>query len=157
MHYRKLTKLAIGHIQAWKEYLGTISPEVEFTSYWHKGEDYLLKVLNDCEFIFNTFLSRFVKFSFRNDPFILRPWLDGRDAGEGSEGKYARLFQFEQEEKGEYMVYINYLADQRARFLETRITSKRDRIREIESIYQFRDASGSSRLVNRHSGSRVSK
>lgn len=92
MHYRKLTGFVINHIREWREYLNKISSEIEYSAYIYKDEDYLIKLLNDCEFMFSSFLSKFVKFSFKNDPFIMRPQVDGR-----GEEKWLDLFKLEED------------------------------------------------------------
>ena len=78
VHYRKLTNFVISHIRNWRQNLDQISSELEYPSFKYRQEDYLIKILNDCEFIFNSFLSKFVKFSYKNDPYIMRPFVDGR-------------------------------------------------------------------------------
>ena len=55
-------------------------------------------------FIFNSFLSNYVKFSNKNDPFIMRPFIDGQDT------KYVQLFAVTPSQKDEYIVLLNYLA-----------------------------------------------
>ena len=53
----------------------------------YNGEDYFITLLNDNMFMFNSFLSNYVSFSQKNDPFIMRPFVDDR-----KNDKYAQLF-----------------------------------------------------------------
>ena len=51
-----------------------------------KNQDYLVKLLNDNAFIFNSFLSGYVHFSQKNDPFILKPYIQTQNE------KYSTIF-----------------------------------------------------------------
>ncbi len=65
----------IKQIKQWKDYLIELS-EIDFEDYpafISREEDYFLTLLNDNMFIFNSFLSKYVNFSQKNDPFFLRP------------------------------------------------------------------------------------
>ncbi len=61
--------------------------------------------MNDNLFIFNSFLSGYVKFGEKNDPFLLRPGVS-----EIKDRKYEDLFSVTPEERVEYIVLINFLA-----------------------------------------------
>ena len=126
VHYRKLTNFVINHIRTWREYLDKISPEIEYAAFMHKHDDYLIKILNDCEFVFNSFLSKYVKFSFKNDPYILRPHVDGR-----GEEKYLDLFKLDEEERAKFMIDLNYLSEERSKYLASKVHSRSDKIKEI--------------------------
>lgn len=47
--------------------------EDEHISFFYQGEDYLLKILKDTDFIAKSFLAEKVAFSHKQDPFLMRP------------------------------------------------------------------------------------
>lgn len=53
----------------------------------------------------------------------MRPYLDGRQS------KFLDIFKFDDQEKTNYMVDLNYLAGQRAKYLESKMNSKNDKIK----------------------------
>jgi hypothetical protein len=78
-NYRQLTALVIEQIKQWKEYLLNINANPygdEHIAFFFQGTDYLLKILNDVDFIGQSFLSSKITFSFKQDPFILRPYTE---------------------------------------------------------------------------------
>ena len=80
-HHRQLTALVIEQIKQWKEYLLEINANVygdEHITFYYKGNDYVLKILNDIDFIGQSFLTSKVVFSHKQDPFIMRPYTENQ-------------------------------------------------------------------------------
>ena len=48
------------------------------------------------------------------------------------------------------MIDLNYLAGERAKYLENKINSKNQKIKEIQKIYQYRDVPLNSIIVKKH-------
>lgn len=48
------------------------------------------------------------------------------------------FFEFDEEAKVKYMIDLNFVAEERAKHLETKMNSKFDRIKEIEKIYGYK-------------------
>lgn len=83
-HLRLLTILVVEPIKKWKEYLQFISPNIfedEHIAFFYQNEDYLLKILRDTDFISKSFLSDKVTFSYKQDPFIMRPFTEDQSGG----------------------------------------------------------------------------
>lgn len=50
------------------------------------------------------------------------------------------FFEFDEEAKVKYMIDLNFVAEERAKHLETKMNSKFDRIKEIEKIYGYKES-----------------
>lgn len=68
--------------------MGLSDNELEdYPAFIYREEDYFLTLLNDNMFIFNSFLSKYVNFSQKNDPFFIRPHINRL-----KEERFAALF-----------------------------------------------------------------
>jgi hypothetical protein len=129
-HYRQLTALVIEQIQQWKEYLLGINPTVYgdgHIAFFFQGNDYLFKILGDTDFIGQSFLSSKVTFSYKQDPFLLRPYTESQTEA----NPYLQLFKYEPDERDRYVKALQFLAEERADYLKRKITVREERIREI--------------------------
>lgn len=122
-HHRQLTTLVIEQIKQWKEYLLQISPQAygdEHIAFYYQNSDYVLKILNDVDFIAQSFLSTKVTFSYKQDPFLMRPFTQNKD----QKNQYAQIFRFRHEEQQHYVSCLEFLAEERADYLKRKIKVK---------------------------------
>ena len=72
-----LTANVIDEIKGWRTTLGNLEDKPIY--YSDDQKNYLLQILNDNKFIFNSQLSSVVTFAEKNDPFILIPLKKSED------------------------------------------------------------------------------
>ena len=78
----------------------------EHLAFFYQGNDYLLKILNDVDFMRTSFLSSKVSFSAKQDPFLLRPFTESQS----EENEELMVFGFTNEERGRYVECLQFLA-----------------------------------------------
>jgi len=82
----------IEQIREWIHYLHSIGSSVygdEHIAFFFHNQDYLLKILDDIDFISKSFLSTRVVFSHKQDPFLMRPFTENQ-----SNDPYIQMFKF---------------------------------------------------------------
>ena len=100
------------------------------------NQDYLLKILNDTDFISQSFLSTKVVFSHKQDPFLMRPFTENQ-----SDDPYVQMFSYEIVDQKRYIKCLEYLSEERADYLKRKVAVREDKIKEIEKIYQTKQLS----------------
>lgn len=107
-HLRFLTENVIDEIKRWRDALAL---QDERPIYYNDNqENYLIRLLNDNHFIFNSKLALALPFADKNDPFLLAPLRK-------SEGKEASLFLdilTLPKDPAHYQKYMEYLASEKA-------------------------------------------
>lgn len=99
-----MTENVIDEIKKWRDSLGKVEERPIF--YNDNQENYLVKLLNDNKFLFNSKLSLALNFAEKNDPFLLFPV-------KKAEGKESSLFwEIIQlpKDASHYQKYMEYLA-----------------------------------------------
>ena len=82
----------IEQVRDWKQGLEEISAKVfadEHIAYHLHDADYLIKILNDTDFVSQSFLSSKVTFSTKQDPFLMRPTTEPT----AQDNPFAQLFR----------------------------------------------------------------
>lgn len=84
----------------------------------YADENYLLRMLNDTNFLHTSLLSDHLVMASKNDPFILRPLKEPRTA---ANSKYMLLVECEEELRRRMMKGLEYLATEKAEELRGKI------------------------------------
>lgn len=76
-HLRKLTAYVVELIKNWKAGIYGISEDPrrfrERVIFYHHDANYLLKMIFDNRFVFESFLNKLMSFASHYDPFFLKP------------------------------------------------------------------------------------
>jgi len=78
----------------------------EHIAFYYQDFDYMIKILNDTDFITQSFLAYKVIFSTKQDPFLMRP----ATQNDFHSNPYVQLFAFTPEEQQRYIKCLEHLA-----------------------------------------------
>jgi hypothetical protein len=127
---RKLTLLIIDKIKKWKDWLISLNESpLSASSLSHQNshenfvflyadDNYLMRILNDTNFLSNTILADDLHMATKNDPFILRPLKEEKTA---SNLRFMEVVDCDADLKVRMTKALEYLAAEKAEELRSKI------------------------------------